>query len=805
MSESSSVRLLSSLQAVRARLGQLPTWKQLSCSFGLLIRLATLLLPPVLGLAVATLFGTSPQGLEAANLANEHGLRSGLPALLSVIALAAASAGSACLILDGYGNRFARRLEDIFGNAGASGRTIKLALVVIFWFLPPVIALMVFGPLSWAAIGSLAVICLGALFTWGNRHHGHSLILKRLASISLRISILVVLCGLAVTFFDGDALRIFVYSLGPIPLVFLGLAFWMVVIGWLFVAIPLRSGLPSLILLPLLIAGFWSSRFDYNSVGAKHFADMDSKCISIRETGFKKDIENIPGLLEENPDCQGFASLEQRLKIWVMAQPFDKAHPNIPMFLVATEGGGIRAAYWTTESFSQLDRATKGEFFKHTFAISGVSGGSVGAVAYTESMMSNADYRVPGDETKALFSSDLLSPVVFGLMFPDAMRNLLGPLVVARPRAEQFEYGLSSAWQRITKRESFSQPFKTVFKSPVAPILLLNSTVVENGNRFINSNAFLHRNDFPSAYLGFDPAAPVDLGALTVSQAAHLSARFPYVAPPATLRSQPSVLSQAVSRTASTSWIDWAKGEELPVWGRLVDGGYFENSATTTLMDLYLAVRRIQAAVAPEGGPLDGSQSDYYERLRAVRFYVVSLRNDPLQTEEGLASFPSEDLTGVILTKEAWQELKSGGRSGGAVKAQYRGNAMFSELLAPPLTMLATRDARGSSARKGLAYLINGGTHSPYMECTKIHPDWDWFECSQHAGNWIDMNIGSMIFANVHDRGASCGPNRLMSPALGWVQDSASRAAMTCLLSPENGEIRIPLNRVKRALGMEED
>ena len=64
---------------------------------------------------------------------------------------------------------------------------------------------------------------------------------------------------------------------------------------------------------------------------------------------------------------------------------YAKAHDGepVPMFIVAT-AGGIRAAYWTATILEKLDKdfAAEGGVRPYLFAISGVSGGSVGAAAF---------------------------------------------------------------------------------------------------------------------------------------------------------------------------------------------------------------------------------------------------------------------------------------------------------------------------------------------------------------------------------------------------------------------------------------
>src|SRR6185312_8443598 len=64
-----------------------------------------------------------------------------------------------------------------------------------------------------------------------------------------------------------------------------------------------------------------------------------------------------------------------------------------PVFIVASEGGGIRAAYWTALVLSTLQEQVPSipaqdasfqpqDFASHLFAISGISGGSVGATVF---------------------------------------------------------------------------------------------------------------------------------------------------------------------------------------------------------------------------------------------------------------------------------------------------------------------------------------------------------------------------------------------------------------------------------------
>ena len=55
---------------------------------------------------------------------------------------------------------------------------------------------------------------------------------------------------------------------------------------------------------------------------------------------------------------------------------------DAPVIVVAAEGGGVRAAVWTAFALARLDDATCGAFGRRVYAISSVSGGSLGAAFY---------------------------------------------------------------------------------------------------------------------------------------------------------------------------------------------------------------------------------------------------------------------------------------------------------------------------------------------------------------------------------------------------------------------------------------
>ena len=66
---------------------------------------------------------------------------------------------------------------------------------------------------------------------------------------------------------------------------------------------------------------------------------------------------------------------------WIASRKDWNKYDRYPVFLIATEGGGIRAAYFTASVLAALQERCPA-LAQHTLAISGVSGGSVGAAVF---------------------------------------------------------------------------------------------------------------------------------------------------------------------------------------------------------------------------------------------------------------------------------------------------------------------------------------------------------------------------------------------------------------------------------------
>ena len=232
------------------------------------------------------------------------------------------------------------------------------------------------------------------------------------------------------------------------------------------------------------------------------------------------------------------------------------ADGRVPVFIVAAEGGGIRAAYWTALVLGELqDRAAASgiDFARHLFAISGVSGGSLGAATFA-ALVANRSARpkpvedCPVDQgvdpatlrgrAERVLSHDFLSPTVAVMLFPDLFQQLV-PFGFLDDRAVAIEKSFEAAWRACEEGDWLATRFDALWSTPDVrgvPQVFMNSTVVETGQRLIAAPVAIEEPTFSEALDSRTVVGPEIL----LSTAVHDSARFTYVSPAGTVRRQDS-------------------------------------------------------------------------------------------------------------------------------------------------------------------------------------------------------------------------------------------------------------------------
>lgn len=378
-------------------------------------------------------------------------------------------------------------------------------------------------------------------------------------------------------------------ALGAVGVVYAAFGFWTFTFSMLLVVWPRRAGLPALTLVAVaivLICAQWNDNHKFR--GCQHFMFPTRGGDVVPE-------DHCTGGWSRTLAVQTPQPLMQHVRTWMMAncRPLTLNDPrSCPIIFVAAEGGGSRAAYWTAQVLQRLDENSHHEFFKHLFAISSVSGGTLGSVAFLGAEFRNQSSR---EKLREYVGSNFLSPILAALLFPEVLQRFSPIAFDSLDRSHAFELGLERSWYSEYGDNAFAEDFMgfwTRNQEQTGPAMFINSTNVETGLPFVISNIDVPSSDHPRSYYAFDKERLYHISSLPLSAAVHLSGRFSYVNPPATLDSRPSDAALASGGDKCTLDLDSKCAHAIVPWGQLVDGGYFDNSGSQTLSDVILATQR---------------------------------------------------------------------------------------------------------------------------------------------------------------------------------------------------------------------
>jgi hypothetical protein len=263
-----------------------------------------------------------------------------------------------------------------------------------------------------------------------------------------------------------------------------------------------------------------------------------------------------------------------------------------PLVIVLSEGGGIRAAYWSAQFLARIHRDYP-HFRNYLFCISGVSGGSFGATVFDslldyydhhsqESQGSEPPKSVMQQNITDIVGKDFLSPTIACMFTREAVQLMVPFPIHSFDHAKVFEETWELTWQNVMMGDStFGVPFLSLWRNNSIPPVFLNVTQVENGYPVVVSNLKLDAN-----LISKPDSAPMDNQSdfylprdfyndilndassdVRISTASLLSARFPYVGPAGTLTGK--------------------NGNNIG----LVDGGYFDNTGANTAYQVLLNLK----------------------------------------------------------------------------------------------------------------------------------------------------------------------------------------------------------------------
>jgi hypothetical protein len=233
-----------------------------------------------------------------------------------------------------------------------------------------------------------------------------------------------------------------------------------------------------------------------------------------------------------------------------------------PVVFICAEGGALRTGAYTSLYLSTLEDTLQHQYnldFRHCiFAMSGVSGGSVGlgfynAIAYRSRISGHGER-----ETKIFFAYDALSPLAGKMFFGDFLNLFLPCDYLHFDRAVALEQAWEAAYEQSIKgTDMFRQGFITDSLATDQPLLVINTTEIETGlqcwisNMRPDSILFQDQRDLLQA----------KVRQVNYSTAINFSSRFPLFSP--------------------AGEIDAGKGRF-----HYLDGGYAENTGAGSMLEI---------------------------------------------------------------------------------------------------------------------------------------------------------------------------------------------------------------------------
>jgi len=410
-------------------------------------------------------------------------------------------------------------------------------------------------------ITALLIVCL-ALFLVFTHKRRTSARLAFLQSISKGtwtvISLAVIAVSMLWSIVDAVSMG---WALGAGAVVFAGLGA-IIPVGSLVVMYMRKTRIPVLTLLLIYVAAI-SAFTDNHEVRA---LEQPAQRIASLQDAYAQWRTNIgtSSLQSSSPQNNGTPNNSTQNNV---------AAEDAPLVLVATAGGGLRAAYWTALTLGELEHRLPG-FHRNVFAISGVSGGSVGAMFYVAALDTAAKQGGQQLDTGKLYETvgqDFLAPVTASMLYGDLAQRFV-PVIggIAVPdRAQTLEKGWERKFKSQFGDDNMQRAFTSFWSSKNStdnwlPLLFINGTHEESGQRIITTPVAMDKTTFTDALDFFTLHGNRDIRAST---AAHNSARFSVVSPAGTLKS----------------------GDDVK--GHIIDGGYFENNGAETLLDIYSALK----------------------------------------------------------------------------------------------------------------------------------------------------------------------------------------------------------------------
>ncbi len=376
--------------------------------------------------------------------------------------------------------------------------------------------------------------------------------------------------------------------IGGAAIILLSLTCWLLVYGFVSaysrtIAASFAIGIKTILLGLLIYASFLNNDHP----------------IRIRPPGetdaLKNTRENAPGLVEY-------------FDRWFEEKYGNTDSGKLPVVFIAAEGGAFRTGCYSAFMLNQISRQVNG-FSDKIFCYSTVSGGSFGCNLYNSLKLEKLSTDSVDKVLQAFFSRDYLSPLGAKLMFGEILGYFWRGYVSSFDRAAALELSWEYGLKHAGGNGYFESDFATLNSKPGNALMLINTTEVNTGRRYIISNIAIHDSVYHTAG-DFMKLLNSTSHSIAYSTAIGLSARFPLLSPAGTIKDGNNNKYQ------------------------FVDGGYYENKGASTLDETIAEIMR---------------HSKYRHRIKPIVIQFSFGDTDDPNKKQGISKFNelSEILAGI--------------------------------------------------------------------------------------------------------------------------------------------------------------
>ncbi len=401
---------------------------------------------------------------------------------------------------------------------------------------------------------------------------------------------------------------------------------------------------------------------------------------SVMELANEKDIE---------ADKKAYIDI---LNQWKAKQGSDKP----VMFLINTSGGGIRSATFTMNALQELDSMFGGELMKHTFLISGASGGMLGAAYFRElyyRKQNGAAINLQDKQYVDDISNDLLNPLFSSFV----TRDLIGP---AKPFIKHgYKYTKDRGYAFEQKLNENTRGFldKTLkdYREPEQkaqiPLVFFNAVITRDGRKLVMAThpaRFMMRPITDSANIRPFDADAIDFRSFFKQQdadnigilsALRMNATFPYVLPNVWLPTNPVIdvmdaglrdnFGQETSLRFVEVFKDWLKENTSKVvllqlrdrslgdWDRPLEGSSLFGTFTKPFLLLQNNWYKLQDYYQHD--QLEYSFEAYGSQFHRICFqYVPSRKEAPASLSFHITAAEKRDIAMALAAEDNQKEFK---------------------------------------------------------------------------------------------------------------------------------------------------